>query len=94
MERNVCGLDRIVRLALGTVLAALALSSVHDDGNRYRREPVGPWQILTAYAAGELLLTGALQWCPGNYVLGVNTCEQGWRGALRDVRRRFTEYRR
>lgn len=70
MKRNVCGVDRTVRLVVGIVLLAVALGSRGED-----RVPIG--RILAGYGAAELLLiNGTLQWCPLNYLLGVDSCEQ------------------
>lgn len=90
MERNVCGVDRIVRLTVGTALALLTATSLRERGEQRRSQPIAPWHVVAAYAAAELLLTGLMQWCPGNYLFGINTCEQNTRSALRDVRRRMS----
>lgn len=85
MEKNVCGLDRTVRLTVGTTLAIVAFFLPRRRGGPGREDSIARWQILAVYAAGELLLTGLMQWCPMNNFLGINTCEQGWRSALRSA---------
>lgn len=72
MRKNACGLDRTVRLIAGLALAVIALGT--SGGLADRDENLAPWQILAAFAAAELLVTGLLQWCPGSYLLGVDTC--------------------
>lgn len=72
MRRNACGLDRVVRLIVGLALAAVALGT--SGGLLDRDREIAPWQILTAYAAGEILVTAATGWCPGSYLLGIDTC--------------------
>jgi len=69
MERNVGGMDRTVRLVLGPLLAVAGLAIVFDVVS------------TTVYLGGALvvvgailLVTGAVQQCPINSLLGVNTC--------------------
>lgn len=88
MERNVCGADRTVRLAFGTALALGIAVSLRKRSERERPGSIARWHVLAAYAAGELLLTGLMQWCPGNYLLGIDTCEQDLQTALKAVRGR------
>lgn len=85
MEKNVCGFDRAVRLTVGTTLALVVLFLPRGRRDPGREDSVTRWQILAAYAGGELLITGLMQWCPMNYLLGINTCEQDWRTALRSA---------
>ena len=69
MERNVGGMDRTARLVLGPLLAVVGLAVVFDvvSTNVY----LGG--ALVAVGA-ILLVTGAVQQCPINSLLGVNTC--------------------
>lgn len=59
MTKNVGGIDRILRIAAGGALIALAAT-----------ETVGWWGYLGAVP----LLTGLLGWCPPYSMLGINTC--------------------
>ncbi|AXR79093.1 YgaP-like transmembrane domain [Natrarchaeobaculum sulfurireducens] len=69
METNVCAIDRMVRLALGVVLAvvgAAALAGVLA---------VGTTVAAVALVVGLVLLgTATLQLCPLYTVLGIDTC--------------------
>jgi len=69
MERNVGGMDRTARLVLGPLLALVGLAVVFDVVS------------TNVYLGGALvvvgaifLVTGAVQQCPINSLLGVNTC--------------------
>lgn len=84
MERNACGTDRFVRLAVGSTLAFLALIARRGRGKPGRDGTVARWQILALYGGAELLVTGLLQWCPLNYALGIDSCEQRWWTGLRE----------
>lgn len=65
MERNVGGLDRIVRGVLGTWLVVVGLAA-HLDGERTR--------AVIALIAGSGLLVNAIgRFCGGNYLLGIDT---------------------
>ena len=59
MKSNVCGLDRIIRIALGLALIGLTVT-----GN------IGVWGWLGVVP----LATGAIGWCPPYAILGFNTC--------------------
>lgn len=72
MEKNVCGLDRTVRLVVGTALVLVALRS---SNRRDHEDHVTRGQLLAMYAGADLLVSGLVQWCPTTYVLGINTCE-------------------
>ena len=65
-NRNVGRLDRAIRVAVGTLLVAIAIDAVIDE----RR------LVATATAiAGLALLKNALTgYCIGNEVLGIDTC--------------------
>ena len=61
MTRNVGGIDRILRIAIGAVLVLLALTG-----------QVGVWGWLGLVP----LATGLLGWCPPYSLLGINTCKR------------------
>jgi uncharacterized membrane protein HdeD (DUF308 family) len=69
MERNVGGMDRTARLVLGPLLAVVGLAIVLDvvSTSVY----LGGALVLVG---AILLVTGAVQQCPINSLLGVNTC--------------------
>jgi uncharacterized membrane protein HdeD (DUF308 family) len=69
MERNVGGMDRTARLVLGPLLAVVGLAVVFDvvSTNVY----LGGALVVVG---AVLLVTGAVQQCPINSLLGVNTC--------------------
>ena len=69
MERNVGGLDRTARLVLGPLLAIAGLAIVLGfvTTNVY----LGAALVLVG---AVFLVTGAIQQCPINQFLGVNTC--------------------
>ena len=60
MDRNVGGMDRILRIVAGVVLVALAATGT-----------VGAWGWIGLVP----LATGALGWCPPYSLLGINTCK-------------------
>jgi hypothetical protein len=59
MKKNVGGIDRIVRIALGLVLIGLAATNT-----------VGVWGWIGIVP----LVTGLVGWCPPYALLGWNTC--------------------
>jgi hypothetical protein len=59
MTRNVGGLDRIIRIAIGLALIGATLAGA-----------IGAWGWLGLVP----LATGALGWCPPYALLGFNTC--------------------
>ena len=59
MRANVGGLDRILRIAVGIVLIALAAMGV-----------VGVWGWIGVVP----LLTGLIGWCPAYPLLCISTC--------------------
>jgi hypothetical protein len=59
MTKNVGGIDRILRMAVGLILLGLAATGT-----------VGWWGWLGLVP----LATGALGWCPPYAMLGFNTC--------------------
>lgn len=60
MTSNVGGIDRILRIAVGLVLIALAVTGT-----------VGLW----GYIGVLPLLTGLVGWCPPYALFGWNTCK-------------------
>lgn len=60
MTKNVGGIDRILRIAAGGVLVALAATGT-----------TGLW----AWVGVVPLATGLLGWCPPYQLLGFNTCK-------------------
>lgn len=59
MTRNVGGIDRILRIAIGLGLVAAAATGT-----------IGVWGWLGVLP----LATGAVGWCPPYALLGFNTC--------------------
>lgn len=59
MNKNVGGIDRILRIAAGIALIALAVTGT-----------VGVW----GYIGVVPLLTGLIGWCPAYLPLGIKTC--------------------
>ena len=60
MKSNVGGIDRILRIVVGAVLVALAVTG-----------QVGAWGWIGLLP----LATGLLGWCPPYSLLGINTCK-------------------
>ena len=60
MKVNVGGIDRILRIVVGLVLIALAVTNT-----------VGWWGWLGVVP----LATGLIGWCPPYAMLGINTCK-------------------
>ncbi len=60
MIKNVGGIDRILRIVVGLVLIALAVTGT-----------VGLW----GYIGVVPLLTGLVGWCPPYALFGWNTCK-------------------
>ena len=61
MKSNVGGIDRILRIAVGLALIALAATGT-----------VGWWGWLGIVP----LATGVIGWCPPYAILGFNTCSR------------------
>ncbi len=59
MQCNVGGLDRVLRVVVGLVLAGLAATHT-----------VGAWGWIGVVP----LLTGLIGWCPAYLLLGFKTC--------------------
>lgn len=63
-ECNVGGLDRSLRLGLGTGLLVAGIAA-----------PINKWLKFSAGALGTMgLVTGATHYCPVSKALGKNTC--------------------
>ncbi|RZH67386.1 YgaP family membrane protein [Natrinema altunense] len=67
MERNVGGLDRIVRSVLGLWLLAVTVAALVAG----RRGTA----VATGIAAAGLLFNAMTRFCGGNYLLGIDTTE-------------------
>jgi hypothetical protein len=65
MTHNVGGLDRMLRIAAGVVVLALAFG------------PLGWWGLIGVVP----LATGLLRWCPAYSLFGLNTCPLDSRSA-------------
>lgn len=67
---NVGSLDRVLRLAAGTVLlvAPLALPDAFAA--------LGGWRFALAAAGGALIGTGIARFCPAYLPLGISTCRR------------------
>lgn len=63
MNRNVGGLDRVSRVALGAALLAI--------GYRNRDRTLG---TLAFIAGSDITATAVIQRCPVNALLGIDTC--------------------
>ena len=61
MQKNVGGIDKIARLAVGLVLCILALAGT-----------IGAWGWIGLVP----LATGLIGWCPAYLPLGLNTCRR------------------
>lgn len=59
MNRNVGGIDRVVRIVVGLALIVLAATGT-----------IGIWGYLGVLP----LLTGMISWCPPYALFGWNTC--------------------
>ena len=59
MNKNVGGIDRILRIAVGAALIAATLTNT-----------IGIWGWIGVVP----LLTGLIGWCPPYAILGFNTC--------------------
>jgi hypothetical protein len=60
MNKNVGGVDRILRMAVGLLLIALAATGT-----------VGAW----GYVGIVPILTGAIGWCPAYLPFGFSSCK-------------------
>lgn len=69
METNVCSIDRMVRLALGVVLAVVGVAAV--VGALGLGATVGGVALVVGLV---LLATGGMQLCPLYSLLGIDTC--------------------
>jgi hypothetical protein len=62
MQANVGGIDRILRIVVGVVLIALAVTGT-----------IGAW----GYIGVLPLFTGLIGWCPAYLPFGIKTCKTG-----------------
>lgn len=60
MQKNVGNLDRILRIAAGIALIALAATDI-----------IGAW----GYIGGVPLATALMGWCPAYTLFGIKTCK-------------------
>ncbi|ACV10617.1 conserved hypothetical protein [Halorhabdus utahensis DSM 12940] len=74
MEKNVGGMDRIVRLAVGIVLLAVALAGFAEQFT-YEIGPITTMigSAVLAVVGLILVVTGGLQQCVLNDLLGIDT---------------------
>lgn len=63
MKKNISSADRITRMIIAVVIAVLYFTSTIT----------GTWGIVLMVAAGIVLLTGIINFCPVYYALGINT---------------------
>ncbi|HRH50337.1 MAG TPA: DUF2892 domain-containing protein [Panacibacter sp.] len=63
MKRNIGSADRITRIIIAAIIAVLYFTSTIT----------GTWGIVLMVAAGIILLTGIINFCPIYYALGINT---------------------
>lgn len=67
MKLNVGGIDRTGRIVVGIVLVLVAVFA-----------PIGTiWQIVAGVIAAVALVTAAVQFCPANALLGIDTYKGG-----------------
>lgn len=66
MKKNVCGVERTIRILLGITLPILYFAKVAQ----------GAWGIVTLVIGLILLITGFVKFCPLNSLLGINTCKK------------------
>ncbi|HEY9686995.1 MAG TPA: DUF2892 domain-containing protein [Coleofasciculaceae cyanobacterium] len=63
-ERNVCGVEKTVRITLGLLLLGIGLFADIATG----------WRVLSLVLSATALLTGIIGYCPLNKILGANSC--------------------
>jgi uncharacterized membrane protein HdeD (DUF308 family) len=69
MNKNVGGLDRKARLVVGPLLLLVGIAAL------LQLFPLGTVGVVAVLAVGAILtVTGAVQRCPLNALLGVDTC--------------------
>ena len=61
MKKNIGGIERIIRITAGFVIASLAFWG-----------PKTPW----AYLGVIPMITGLIGWCPPYAALGISTCKE------------------
>lgn len=64
MKKNMGSLDRIIRLALVAVIAALYFTG----------QITGTAAIILGIVAVAFLVTGLIGWCPAYLAFGLSTC--------------------
>lgn len=64
MKKNMGNLDRIVRIVLAAIFAALYFTGT----------VTGTFGIILAILAAVFLLTSAISFCPLYTLIGLNTC--------------------
>ena len=74
MERNVGGTDRYMRLGLGVVLLAVGVWTL-AGGSAAESMLMTVLTTLVIAIGAVFLVTGAVQQCPINAALGINTCQ-------------------
>lgn len=62
MKKNVCGIDRIIRIVAGIALIAATVSNVLP---------------LWGYIGVVPLMTGLINFCPLYNLIGISTCKAG-----------------
>jgi disulfide bond formation protein DsbB len=67
MKLNVGGMDRTARFIVGVVLVLVAALAPLDM----------VWRIVAGVVAAVALVTGAVQFCPANALLGIDTYKGG-----------------
>jgi hypothetical protein len=63
MKLNVGGIDRTGRIVIGVVLVAFAAFAPVDV----------VWRVVAGVVAAIALVTAAIQFCPANALIGINT---------------------
>ncbi|MFN4974252.1 MAG: DUF2892 domain-containing protein [Bacteroidota bacterium] len=66
MRKNMGSTDKIIRIFLAAVLAAIFFS----------KTIIGTWGYVALAVAAVFLLTSLVSFCPLYTVLGMNTCER------------------
>jgi uncharacterized membrane protein HdeD (DUF308 family) len=74
MERNVGGTDRYMRLVLGALLLAVGVWTL-AAGTAGESTLMTVLTALVIVIGAVFLVTGAVQQCPINAALGINTCQ-------------------
>lgn len=75
MEKNVGGYDRGLRIVVGIVLLAAGLAALGGLFSFASGTAGVAVAVVVALVGAVLLATGAVQMCPINAALGIDTCE-------------------